>query len=406
MDKDIAKKYAEVVVTVGSNIQKGDEVVINADVASQDFVIYLTDVAYQAGAKKVTTLFHSEKVMRLRYLNETVQNLTDIPDWEAQRMDYIVDRDAAYINVVSHDPEAFFDVNTDKISARTKAVRSKLINFYEATMNSDIRWTLIAYPSAEWAQRVFPNDKDAYDKLSQLIAKAMRLDTPNPQKAWQEHQELLQSRVDYLNSANFKALRYKNSLGTDFYIELPQNYIFIGGSELSKGRVFTANMPTEEVFTAPKRTSAQGVLVASMPLVYNGSMIKDFRFTFENGKVVDFKAEQGQEILQSILDTDEGARFLGEVALVSIDSPIHKMNTLFLNTLFDENASCHFALGKAYPCIKDAQTLSKEELKESGLNDSLQHVDFMIGTADLQITGITQDGKEVCFFKNGNFDIN
>ena len=210
---------------------KGDEVVINAEVGCQEFVVYLTDAAYQAGAKKVTTLFHSEKVMRLRYLNESVQNLTDIPDWEAKRMEYIVDRDAAYINVVSHDPEAYADVQTDKIAAYTKAIRSKLINFHEATMNSNIRWTIIVYPSEEWAQRVFPNDKDAYDKLSQLIAKAMRLDTPNPQKRHGKNIKSYCNQGWIISPANFKALKYKNSLGTDFYIELPQNYIFMGGAE-------------------------------------------------------------------------------------------------------------------------------------------------------------------------------
>lgn len=407
MNKDVLKKYAEVIIKIGSNVQKDDEVVIRADVNSHEFIPYLAQAAYQAGAKKVTTLFGSEKLMRLRYLNESVEALTDIPDWRVKSMEYIVEKDAAYIYIVSDDPQAFMDVNPDKMAAYSKANRSKLINFYDATMNNDVRWTIAAYPSVEWASKVFPNDnpKDAYDKLSKLIQKAMRLDVEDSYQAWKQHQELLNKRVEYLNSANFKALKYKNSLGTDLYVELPDNYIFMGGADKSKGRTFMANLPTEEVFTAPKKLSAQGTLVASMPLIHNGAMIKDFSLTFENGKVVDFKAEQGQEILKNILDIDEGAKYLGEIALVPFDSPIQKMNTLFLNTLYDENASCHFALGKAYPCIKDADKLTKEELIQAGINDSLEHVDFMIGTQDLEITGITQDGQEIKFFKNGNFDI-
>lgn len=405
MNKEILKKYAELIVKVGSNVQAGDEVVIKADVNSQEFVTYIAEAAYKAGAKKVTPLFNSEKIMKLRYLYENEQSLTDVPEWIVKSMEYVVERDAAYIFIESDDPEAFADIAPEKLAAYYKAFRSKLTKFYNATMNNNVRWTIAAYPSEEWAARVFPGDADAYDKLSELIVKAMRLDAPDPVKAWQEHQKLLSSRVEYLNNANFKALRYKNSLGTDFYVELPDNYLFMGGADLCKGRMFMANMPTEEVYTAPKRSSAQGVLVASMPLSYNGNMVKNFSLTFENGRVVDYKAEQGQEILKTILETDEGAKYLGEIAIVPFDSPIQKINTLFLNTLYDENASCHFALGKAYPCIKDADKLSEKELKEAGINDSLMHVDFMVGTCDLEITGITKDGKEIKFFKNGNFDI-
>ncbi|HEY8443280.1 MAG TPA: aminopeptidase [Clostridia bacterium] len=405
MNKDLLKKYAEVIIKIGCNIQKGDELVIRADVNSQEFMPYLTEAAYQAGAKKVTVLFNSDKIMKLRYLYEDAQTLTDVPEWKIKSLEYVVEKDAAYLFIDSQSPEVFAGVDADKMAAYTKAFRSKLVKFYDATMSNDVRWTIAAYPSADWAQTVFPNDENAVDKLFELIAKAMRLDTPDPYKAWQEHQERLSARVNYLNSANFKALKYKNSLGTDLYVELPENYFFMGGADYSKGRMFMANMPTEEVYAAPKYSATQGTLVASMPLAYNGSMVKNFSLTFKNGKVVDFNAEQGKEILKNILDTDEGARYLGEIAIVPYDSPIQKMNTLFLNTLFDENASCHFALGKAYPCVKGAENMTKEQLKEAGINDSLMHVDFMIGTADLEITGITLDGKEIKFFKNGNFVI-
>lgn len=405
MNKDILKKYAEILIKIGSNIQQGDELVIRADVNSQDFMPYLAEAAYQAGAKKVTVLFYSDELMRLRYLYEDTKTLTDIPDWTVSSMEYVVDKDAAYMWVESQNPEVFSGLDADKMAAYTKAYRSRLKKFYDASMNNDVRWTIAAYPSVEWAQKVFPGDENAFEKLGDLIAKAMRLDASDPYQAWQEHQQKLSSRINYLNNANFKALRFKNSLGTDLYVELPDNYFFMGGADYCKGRPFMANMPTEEVYTAPKYSTACGTLVASMPLVYNGAMVKNFSLTFENGKVVDFQAEQGKEILKNILDTDEGARYLGEIAIVPYDSPIQNMNTLFLNTLFDENASCHFALGKAYPCVKDGDKMTKEQLKEAGINDSLMHVDFMIGTADLDITGITRDGKEIKFFKNGNFDI-
>lgn len=405
MDKDIIKKYAEVTLKVGSNLKKGDEVVIGADACCHEFVAALTEAAYNAGAKKVTALFGSEKVMKLRYINESTECLTDIPEWIIKSREYAVEKDAAYISVISEDPEAFADVDSGKIAAYSKANRTKLKKFYEATMRSDIRWTIVAYPSIEWANKVFPDDKDAFNKLFDLIVKSMRIDTVDPQKAWEEHQQMLRKRVEYLNAADFKALKYKNSLGTDFYIELPENYIFMGGQELSKGRLFTANMPTEEVFSAPSKHSAKGTLVASMPLIHNGAKIEDFSLTFENGRIIDYKAKHGLDILKNIIDTDEGSKYLGEIALVPYDSPIQKMNTIFFNTLFDENASCHFAIGKAYPCLKDAENLSKEDLEKAGINDSLEHVDFMIGTHDLEITGITKDGKEIIFFKNGNFSI-
>lgn len=404
MDNDIIKKYAQVTVKVGSNLQKGDEVVIGADACCHEFVAALTEAAYEAGAKKVTALFGSEKIMKLRYINESAESLTDIPDWMIKSREYAVEKDAVYISVVSNDPAAYANINPGKIAAYSKANRTKLKKFYEATMNSEIRWTIVAYPSIEWAQKVFPNHQDAFDKLFNLIAKAMRLDALDPQKAWAEHQQLLRKRVDYLNAADFKALKYKNSLGTDFYIELPENYVFMGGQELSKGRFFTANMPTEEVFSAPNKYSAKGTLVASMPLIHNGAKIDDFCFTFNKGMVIDYKAKMGQDVLKNIIETDEGSKYLGEVALVPFESPIQKMNTIFLNTLFDENASCHFALGKAYPCLKDAEKLSKADLENAGINDSLEHVDFMVGTRDLQIIGITKDGKEIQFFKNGNFN--
>ena len=266
-------------------------------------------------------------------------------------------------------------------------------------------WLVAAYPGAEWALKVFPDDLEskAMDALYTVILQASRADGCDPAAAWAAHQKNLTQRVKWLNSQHFDRLHYKNSLGTDFTVGLAKNHVWEGGASLTPdGRSFVPNMPTEEVFTAPDRFSAEGTLAASLPLSHGGALIENFTITFHEGRAVSFTAEKGGEALQSILDTDEGAKYLGEVALIPADSPISRMGLLFYNTLFDENASCHFALGAAYPeNVEGGMEMSKEQLKEAGLNDSLTHVDFMIGTADLEITGIRADGSEIPVFRRG-----
>ncbi len=405
MNKKMLEKYAQLIVKMGVNVAPGDEVVIAADASAYEFAEAVSLAAYQSGAKKVTPLLGSERMMAHRFKFESDEVLSDIPDWVVKSREYAAEKNACYISIINNDPDAYAGLDAQKIAAYMRSYRGKLKKFFDATMSNQIRWTIAGYPGAQWAEKVFPGDPDAVEKLGNLIAKTMRLDTADPEKAWEEHQQTLSRRVEYMNKANFKSLHYKNSIGTDFYVELPKDYVFLGGQEVSSGRVFMANLPTEEVFSAPSKLSARGKLVSSMPLVRNGSRIDKFFFTFENGKVTDYGAEQGYDVLKGIIQTDEGASYLGEVAIVPFDSPIQKLGTVFYNTLFDENASCHFALGKAYPCLKDAENLTPGELAEAGLNDSLEHVDFMIGTADLEITGVTQDGKEIKFFQNGNFAI-
>jgi aminopeptidase len=223
--------------------------------------------------------------------------------------------------------------------------------------------------------------------------------------AWEDHKARLKTSMDFLNARNFKYLHYKNSIGTDLMIELPENHIWLGGSDFTpEGHEFIANMPTEEVFTLPKKDGVNGTVVSSMPLNFNGNLIENFSFTFKDGRIVDFKAEKGSEVLKSIIDNDEGAHYLGEVALVPYDSPISQLGILFYNTLFDENASCHLAIGNAYPvCLKNGENMKEDELKNAGSNVSIAHVDFMIGTRDLSITGVTSSGEEIPVFINGNF---
>ncbi|MBE3101787.1 MAG: aminopeptidase, partial [Firmicutes bacterium] len=253
----------------------------------------------------------------------------------------------------------------------------------------------------------FPDltEDKAIIRLWEAIFKSVRVDMDNPVTAWSEHKTVLKKNMDYLNKNQLQYLHLKNSIGTDLKVMLPKNHIWLGGSEYSADGVeFIANMPTEEIFTVPARKGVDGTVVSSMPLNYNGNLIEDFSITFKDGQIIDFQAKNGYETLKQLVKTDEGSRYLGEIALVPYDSPISNMNILFYNTLFDENASCHLAIGKAYPvCLKDSEAMSKDELKAAGVNDSLVHVDFMFGTADMKIEGMTASGEMIIIFENGNF---
>jgi aminopeptidase len=268
-------------------------------------------------------------------------------------------------------------------------------------------WCVASIPTKPWAKKVFPDlsEEEAVEKLWENIFKTVRVDMEYPVAAWDEHKSNLKKSMEFLNNSKFKFLHYKNSLGTDLRIELPKDHIWLGGSDLTpEGVEFIANMPTEEVFTLPKKNGVNGVVWSSMPINRNGNIIDKFSLTFKEGRIVDFSAEEGYDVLKTLVETDEGSRYLGEVALVPYASPISKLGILFYNTLFDENASCHLAIGEAYPvCIKNGENMSKEELKKAEVNDSSVHVDFMIGTKDLEITGIAESGQEIPVFKDGNF---
>lgn len=406
--KKLLTKYAELIIKIGVNLQQDEELVINAPITNAEFVRIIAEEAYKAGSKKVTVLWNDEKLSKIKYIYEDISTLTDIPKWVIESREYVVDKKAAYIAIISSDPEIFADIDSDKLSAASKASRQALRRFMNASMTNEIKWNLVATPNPAWAKMIRPDlsEKDAIKHLWTLITKAMRLDKEDSVSAWKKHQERLKAVSKTLNDLKIKTLKYKNSIGTDFSIDLPKGYFFTAASEISKDGVeFTANMPTEEVFTAPHRLSANGKVVASMPLFYNGNRVEDFWFIFKDGKVVDYDAKVGKDILTKLLNTDDGARHLGEVALVEYDSPIQNLNTLFYNTLFDENASCHLALGRAYPCIEGAEKLNEEEQLTAGLNSSLEHVDFMIGTKNLDIIAIDYNGKQTQIFKNGNFVI-
>lgn len=402
-------KYARLCVEVGINIQKNQPLVINAPVEGAEFVRLVAKHAYELGAKQVHVNWNDEVLTRLRYENAPMEVFENFPKWYADGLEEFAEDGAGFLSIYSQDPELLKGIDPKKIAAYNKSSSMALKEFRKYTMNDINAWCVVSIPTKGWAKRVFPelSDEEAMEKLWDAIFKATRMDLDDPVKAWQEHLDNLAKKVEYLNEMKFKKLYYKSSNGTDLEVELPEGHIWAGGGgKNSKGVYFVANMPTEEVFTMPLKTGINGVVYSTKPLHYGGNLINDFKLTFKDGRVVDFEAKEGYEVLKDLLGLDEGAKYLGEVALVPYDSPISKSNIIFLNTLFDENASCHFALGKAYPTnIEGGENMTDEELEKAGVNDSLTHVDFMVGSEDLSIVGETHDGKRVQIFENGNWAI-
>lgn len=407
MNTEKLKTYADLALKIGVNLQKNQELVIRSDVKDAEFVHILMERAYIAGASRVTIQWKDEISFKLRCLNESIESISEIPEFQVKSGEYVVDKKAACVNIVSEDPDLMKEVDPEIISANSRSLHKSLKKFYDSTMKNEIRWTIIAVPSKGWVNKLFPglSLEEGTKKLWNLIFKSMRMDTENPVIEWNNHNAALQEKVEKLNRHNFSALHYKNSLGTNVIVGLPENYIFqCCGEKASDGIIFNANMPSEEVYTAPDKTKVNGIIKSSMPLIHNGKKIEGITLIFSQGKIIDYSAVKGYEVLKEIIETDEGSHYLGEVALVPFDSPIQNLKTIFYNTLFDENASCHFAIGKAYPyCVKDGEKLSEEDLEKAGLNDSIEHVDFMVGTEDLEITGLKPDGSSIPVFRNGNF---
>ncbi|WMJ24143.1 aminopeptidase [Paludicola sp. MB14-C6] len=407
--QDKLQKYAELVARLGVNIQKDQELVIRAPIECAEFARAVAESAYKLGAKEVIVHYKDEKLMRMKYLNAPLEVFESYPDWVGESENYYAKRGAAFVMIAATDPEIFKGVDSAKLAASTKAGHIALKPFNDLRDLNKICWNIVSVPTPAWAKKVFPDcdEQTAVEKLWEAIFKAVRIDQPNPVQAWEDHKRTLFTKSQYLNEKQFASLHFKNSLGTDITVGMPENYIFEGGGDItSDGVYYFPNMPTEEVFSMPHKDKVNGTVVSSMPLNYQGTLISEFSLTFKDGVVVDYSAKEGYEALKRLLDTDEGAKMLGEVALVPYKSPISDMGILFYNTLFDENASCHFALGSAYPsCIKDGVGLSKEDLKKRGGNDSITHVDFMFGTSDMKIVATEKDGNEVTIFENGNWAI-
>ena len=314
---------------------------------------------------------------------------------------------AAFLSIYASDPELLKDVEQSKIAKYQRARSRALKEYYDRIMNNYNQWCIVSVPTDAWAEKIFPKlpREESKKKLWELIFSIVRADKTDPVKEWENHLNSLKKNMNYLNKKKFKKLIYKNSLGTNLEIGLPEGHIWTAGGETSKeGVYFVANMPTEEIFTLPKKDEVNGIVYSSKPFSYSGNLIENFSLTFKEGKVVDFSAEKGKEILEKLLKSDEGSSYLGEVALVPYDSPISNSNTIFYNTLFDENASCHLALGQAYPvCLENGSEMNESQLKEKGVNISMVHEDFMVGTSDLEIVGVDQFGNETIIMKNGNF---
>lgn len=406
MNKKILQNYAKLLINLGVNLNKGDDLVIDTTFDGLPLAKQVALYAYSCGAKEVDFVLADEELTKLKLMNEDCETLTHIAPWKIAQKDYIVDRKACYLLILSEDPKAYQNINAELLANITRAKDKAFKKYYTAVTTNQIRWCICAVPNKKWAKTIFPQlpAKQAIEQLWQLIVTTMSLDQPDPFKCWQDHIVKLQKRSDFMTNAQFCKLKFSNSLGTDLTIGLPKDYYFSGGYEQSKDGIgFTANMPTQEIFTLPHAKTANGKIVASMPLVHNGAIIDNFWMQLKDGRIVDYDAEQGLDILKGIIESDEGSHYLGEIALVEYNSPIQMLNTLFYNTLFDENASCHFAIGEAYPMIKNIDKLSEQEKCDLGVNKSCQHVDFMIGSPDLSIVGIKDDGTQIDIFVNGNF---
>ncbi|GEN33162.1 MULTISPECIES: aminopeptidase [Aneurinibacillus] len=399
-------KYAELAVKVGVNVQPGQTMVLNTPISAADFARRVVKKAYEAGAKNVHIEWNDEVSTRIKYDLAPDEAFDEFPLWKGKGYEEMAEEGACFLHIRSSNPELLKGVDPKRIAAATKASGKGMEAFRRYVTADKVSWSIVAVPSPEWAAKVFPdkNANEQVDALWEAIFKAVRIDQEDPVRAWEEHSASIHQKVDELNRKRYKYLHYQ-APGTDLTVELPSNHIWIGaGSVSEKGVDFIANIPTEEVFTVPLKEGVNGVVRSTKPLNYGGNIIENFTLTFEKGRIVDVQAETGRDILEQLIETDEGARYLGEIALVPHDSPISNSNIIFYDTLFDENASNHLAIGNAYAfCIEGGKNMSQEEIKQNGLNTSITHVDFMIGSADMNIDGELADGTREPVFRNGNW---
>lgn len=409
MNKSRLKKYAKLIVKCGLNVRKGQEVNINCGLDQPEFVAMVVEECYKAGASRVNVDWNYTPVAKLDYNYRTLESLSEVTEVAIAKLERRVKLLPCRLWLDSDDPDGLTGTDSEKI-AKAGMARYPIIKPYIDKVENKEQWCIAAVPGKEWAKKVFPglSDKKAVDKLWEAILYTSRV-TENPIAAWKEHNENLAKRCKFLNDYKFDKLEYKSANGTDFTVGLNPVGKFSGGGETTIGKkrvYFNPNIPSEEVFTSPVRGKAEGKVVATKPLSYQGKLIENFWMRFENGKVVEVHAEKNQDVLEKMIAMDEGASYLGECALIAYDSPINNTGILFYNTLFDENASCHLALGRGFnDCIEGFENLTNEECKELGVNDSMIHVDFMIGSADMSIVGVTKDGKRVQIFKDGNWAI-
>lgn len=400
------KKYAKLLARMGLNVKKGQTVFIQAGLDQPAFVTMVAEECYKAGAKAVYVDWSHQPLGKINAVYRSLETLSELSPWEKAKWEYKAKDFSCRLFIESEDPDGMAGVDQEKMSKARRAQYPQLKPYRDAIENRH-QWCIAAVPGEAWAKKVFPelSPKKAVEKMWEVILYTSRADGKNPVKDWKEHNADLAARCAYLNSLGLKYLEYKSANGTDFRVELNEDGIFCGGEEKTlKGRAFNPNIPSEEVFTSPKAGAAEGIVYATKPLSYQGQLIENFSVRFSGGKVTEVKAETGEDLLRQMVSMDEGAGMLGECALIPYDSPINNSGVLFYNTLFDENASCHLALGHGFnECLRGYENYTNEECKAHGINDSMIHVDFMIGSADLSIVGVTKNGDRIQIFKDGNW---
>ena len=406
MKKALLKNYAELLVKMGVNVQKGQELNVYASIDQVPLVTEVVKWAYKVGAKKVNVEWGCQEVSKLHYKYRSVETLSTVENWEVEKMKHRVEALPARLLIVSDDPDGMKGVDQKKIAMSRRATYPIMKPFIDQNENKE-QWCIAGASSSKWAKKVFPHlsKSKAVEALWDAIFTSSRVDG-HAIENWEKHNDNLTKKCDYLNSLKLKELRYTSSNGTNLKVGLIENAVFMGGNEKALGSniIFNPNIPSEEIFTTPKKGLAEGIVYSAKPLSYQGQLIENFSVRFENGKAVEVKAEKGEELLKEMISMDETAGYLGEVALIAYDSPINNTGLLFFETLYDENASCHLALGRGFSnCIKDYEKYTKEEIDEMGINDSMIHVDFMIGSKDMSIVGVTSSGEEIQIFKDGNW---
>ncbi len=405
MKKTALRAYARLIVRCGVNVQKGQEVLVYAELDQPEFVAMVVDEAYKAKASKVIVEWSYQPLMKLHSRYQSVTTLGTVPQWQIARQQHFCDKLPCRIHLISEDPDGLKGVRMDKM-AKARRMSYPILKPYLDLRDNKQQWCIAAVPGAAWAKKVFPglSKNQAMEKLWEAILATSRVNE-DPVKAWEEHNADLKARCDYLNSLQIRSLHYKADNGTDLTVGMIPEARFCGGGDTSlQGIYFNPNIPTEECFISPMRGKAEGVVYSTKPLSYQGQLIDNFCLTFREGRVVEAHAEVGEELLKTMISMDEGAAYLGECALVPQASPIAESGLLFYNTLFDENAACHLALGMGFAdTICDFQNKSLEECRALGVNDSMIHEDFMIGCATMDIDAETADGKLVPVFRQGNW---
>lgn len=405
MKKTVMRSYAKLIVRVGANVQKGQEVRVFASLDQPEFIKMLAEECYKAGASRVTVDWNYPELTKLAARYMKLRDLSETREWEKARMQDMVDHLPVRIFIESEDPDGLRGINPKYFKAF--AARIKISKPYRDAIDNKHQWCIAAVPGEAWAKKVHPelSKRAAVEQLWKDILYTARADGEDPIADWEEHNRDLKARSKYLNDLHLRELRYHSANGTDFKVGLIPTAEFHAGRDTTmQGVVYDPNMPTEEVFTSPDRRTAEGIVYATKPLSYQGQLIENFSVRFEKGRAVEVKAEKGQDVLEQIISMDEGCHYLGECALVPKESPIHQSGLLFYNTLFDENAACHLALGFGFDeCVKGFEKMTKEELYEIGVNDAGNHTDFMIGSDDLSIDGVDEHSNVHPIFRNGTW---